>query len=170
MLVSPEKNRPIYIITLTVDRGFYRRQRKPVSKGYTPYYSIYITFFKWQNCENRKSIEGLKSKGLRGEVCGVIMEHHEVESWVLVRQADSVTGFKLAAPETRPKSLFPRTFQASPGLRSYTTTTTQPEARSATVSSLPPPHPSWFWDVPRDRVNRLRERSPTPPQNPLNML
>jgi hypothetical protein len=47
-----------------------------------------------------------------------------------MRQADSMTAFKLAVQETRPKSLFPRTgqVQVSPGLRGYPAT--WPEART----------------------------------------
>ena len=52
-------------------------------------------------------------------------------------KADSVTGFKLAVKETRPKSLFPRTgqFQASPGLRSCPAT--WPEARTMGQQQFP---------------------------------
>ena len=53
-----------------------------------------------------------------------------------MRQVDSISGFKLAVQENRPKSLFPRTWQvhASPGLRSFPTTC--PEARTVYSSNF----------------------------------
>jgi hypothetical protein len=91
----------------------------------------------------------LKISTLCKAVC--MMGNTDCLRWM--KQADSMTGFKLAAWETRPTSLFPRPgqVQASPGLRSCPDT--WPEARTMGQQQFP--------EVPSNGSGMSLKRKPT---------
>jgi hypothetical protein len=114
-----------------------------------------------------------------------------------LKQAVSMTDFKVAVQETRPRSLSPRTGQIQtsqlrggggtqasgnqsetawpsaaalpPGLRQGQWVSHSFQASPATVSRLLIPQ-QWFWKALRYRTNQLRKRSPISPGDFLNVL